>query len=253
MISFLEAGLVSCQVSSGSRKSPSCRSSLEAAVNGSSTWGLTQTVEHYRIIQTLWFQPQHQPHYPTPSRSKGTYLVDDCMEGPPSLALPGIVAAEEAHGQQRYLGSSPECMLGHRGAACLVQGRDAMHASTGTPMAVPGKRGPPGCLGRAILLPARLLQSLRPDPTPVQQRGPTTVRPPTCQQALQAPRALVAPGSVARWLFRSRVRPHCPSPPHPCSMRSTCPPSTKTPTGHIHSSSTSVSGRSWTAGLSLGI
>lgn len=99
------------------------------------------------------------------------------------------------------------------------------------------------CVSWARDITARLLQSLRLDPTLVQKRATPhgAIRPPT-----SLPRS-------PSFRLGGRSRRSSPLPltsPHPCSMRSTCPPSTKTPTGHIHSSGT---GRSWTSGSCLGI
>lgn len=94
---------------------------------GSRYLGLTQTVEHYRIIQT-YLAIGSTPYSPTlaarTSRSRisrpqarGDLSLDDCMATPPHRFI-GIVAAKELCGQH-ILGSSLESharlptMLGH--------------------------------------------------------------------------------------------------------------------------------------------
>ncbi|POS79884.1 hypothetical protein DHEL01_v201726 [Diaporthe helianthi] len=142
----------------------------------------------------------------TPSCPKWTYLFDDCMAPTPlpspSFALPGIVAAKEAHGQ-RYLGllgSSPErqCWGTEEIAACLVlphysvvQGQDAMHASTGTQAGM--ARRTPYCTSPAHV------QSLRLNPTPVQQEDHT--------QAFPRSPSFRLGGRVSGWLRCEVVSP----------------------------------------------
>lgn len=163
-------------------------------------------VEHYRVIKT-YRATGSTPYSPalaartfssSPSSQKGTYLLDDCMEGPPLLRLTGNSRGEGSSRAtiswlvSRISGPVAHRVLGHRGAACLVQGQDAMHASTGTPMAAAGwLAGHPsilpgtGWVSWARDITACLLQSLRPDPTPMQQRGGRGPLP-TAQYGLQA-------------------------------------------------------------------
>lgn len=88
----------------------------QEAVNGVWVPGQTQTVEHYRIIET-YRATGSTPYSPAlAARASSSSVLrpgtgedlslDDCM-GSPLIGSTGIVAAKETHGQQ-HLGSSPE-------------------------------------------------------------------------------------------------------------------------------------------------
>lgn len=189
---------------------------------------MTQTVEHYRIIQT-YFTTGSTPYSPAlaarPSsssvsrhRARAKLSLDDCMGIPPHRLI-GIVAAKEADGQHilahlQSHGQSPT----HAGAlrSRLPSSGSRRNARVdrnangcswlGTRQSF---RGRPASLGRAILLQASCSHCAWTPPSC--SSGP----PPTVQYGLQqAFRGLQASGSVVQ----VQGRPHCPSPPHPCPL-----------------------------------
>lgn len=265
--------LPGCQVFSGNRKPSSCRSSLEEAVNGGWVPGddanggalsdhtdvscnpLTpiQSSSRGASVQLL-VSPAHA------LAPQGIGLWMTALWEPPHRPT-GAVAAKEGHGQHilarlQNLTAVIPPMLGHAGAlrSRLPSSGSRRNARVdrnangcrwlGTRQSFRGT----ACVSWARDIAARLLQSLRLDPTPVQQRATPhgAIRPP------KAPTSLPTSSKLpARW-SKSRSSP-LPLTPASLPVRSTCPPpSTKTPTAHIqvHSSGTL---RSWTAGSPLGI